>query len=114
MTDQKCLSDLDFHRLIDLVLGYAVNPLGQEHVKTLQPSTESGELAEKLETVFEMRSILESGDEDFSLDLNPLGDEFRLLKVEHAFLDGLALKKIEKMLWCARCLKESSYSRGTR
>ena len=108
MTDQKCSNDLDFSRLIDLVLGYAVSSPGQGHIVNLQPFTACGELVEELETVFEMRSILESESEDFTLDFHPLDDEFKLLGIQGAFLSGSALKKIEKLLLCSRCLRRSS------
>ena len=111
MDDQKSLSDLDFHRLIEIIIDYAVTPLGRQKIRELKPLREYDRLLNTLEAVFEIRSILESAEEDFSLEFYPLKDELKILRVEDSILEGDALNRIAKTIRCSRLLRESFATR---
>jgi DNA mismatch repair protein MutS2 len=107
MTDQKSLGDLDFHRLIELILDYSVTPLGKREIRRLKQIVNYGELLESLETVGEMQATIEAGADDFSLDFYPLDEELKLLKLNDSILEGTELLRIGQTLRCTRLLRES-------
>ncbi len=106
MIDQKSLGDLDFTKLIDLISGYSVTPLGRREIQRLEPAADREELLDSLETLGEMQAIIESGADNFSLDFYPLDDELRLLKLEDSVLEGADLRRIGQTLRSARLLRE--------
>jgi len=107
MVNQKSLIDLDFPQLIELLLGYASTPLGREKVLELRPPRERQDILENLETIMEMKAMLQSGTDEFSLEFDPLGEEFKRLRVKDSLLDGPSLRRVEKILRCSRLLKDS-------
>jgi DNA mismatch repair protein MutS2 len=107
MNDRKSLSDLDFHRLIEMILDYAVTLPGKQKVRDLKPLREHDRLLNTLETVAEMQSILESGKEDFNLDFYHLDEEMKILRIEDSFLDGAALNRIAKTIESSTQIRNS-------
>ena len=107
MTDQKTLIDLDFQKLIDRIAELALSLPGKQIIQSLQPYTDHQNLLDFLETVAEMRAVLESTGEDLPLDFLPIDEELALLRVHDTVLDGGSIRKIEKTVREARCLRES-------
>ncbi len=107
MINQKTLIDLDYPKVIELVLGYAATPVGRQEIQALKPLRESDEIIRSLQTVAEMQSFIESGSEEPVLDFSSLADEIRLLRIEESVLEGAALNRVGKTLRCARLVRES-------
>jgi len=107
MNDRKSLSDLDFHRLIEMILDYALTLPGKQKVRELKPLREYDCLLNTLETIAEMQSILESGEEDFNLDFSHLDEEVKILRIEGSVLEGAALNRIAKTIECSAQIKDS-------
>ncbi|OGF97960.1 MAG: hypothetical protein A2Z06_02680, partial [Candidatus Glassbacteria bacterium RBG_16_58_8] len=55
----------------------------------------------------EMKALLQSGTDEFSLEFDPLGEEFKRLRVKDSLLEGPSLRRVEKVLRCSRLLKDS-------
>jgi DNA mismatch repair protein MutS2 len=107
MINQKTRIDLDYPRVVELILDYAATPVGKQVIQGLRPLRETDEIIRSLETVAEMQAFIESGSEEPALDFSSLDDEIRLLKIEDSVLEGAALNRIGSTIRCARLVRES-------
>ncbi len=114
MTGTKTLIDLDFRKLIDLIAGLASTAAGKGEIESLRPLKTRRDLLDRLETVAEMRAVIESEQEDLNLDFSPLDEELRSLRLDRPLLDGAAFLRIAGTMRSARLLKKAYLGRETK
>ncbi len=107
MINQKTRIDLDYPKVVELILNYAATPVGKQVIQGLRPLRETDEIIRSLETVAEMHAFIESGSEEPALDFSSLDDEIRLLRIEDSVLEGAALNRVGSTIRCARLVRES-------
>lgn len=95
---QSSLEQLEFHRVLEHVAGFAVSSLGVEHISEMEPMTDEAAVRRELRMVGEVRLMLQR-DEHLPLDgIYDIREALSVAKISGAYLSA------ENLLHCASTL----------
>ncbi len=96
------LEALEFDRVLELVAGFAVGPLGAECIRARQPSVDPDLVRESLAPVGELLALLAQGGAVEVEAVPPLAAVLARLRLEGSVLEGLELLAVRRTLGAAR------------